>query len=283
MANRGNSQAPHAVQGGPQTPTMPCIPQAIAQLFSAIKTFYLQCRPAASSASTPVAASQDCILDTLPSEQAHSGPSTSASSTAQSGSGSGNRPHTPSQSSHAQKSKSGAAKPSVSGASSKSTRPGRSTTNQQVINMPSIFQESPSQPIPSEGASGSSSEEEVPPQQSTPASTDPAPEVSGIQGGKRKAKKKHISKKSNRSEPSDSEDETGTSSSDYDSDATMESYWGEGEDLAGVPLWVHERRANSHGKTFNGTLEWKGGALVEDVKTSTNVSTNFILGNHLSK
>ncbi|XP_077778992.1 uncharacterized protein LOC144326320 [Podarcis muralis] len=33
----------------------------------------------------------------------------------------------------------------------------------------------------------------------------------------------------------------------------------------------------------NGTLEWKDGALVEDVKVSTHSSTDFILGNHLSK
>ncbi|CAI5799452.1 Hypothetical predicted protein [Podarcis lilfordi] len=228
---------------------MPCNPQAIAQFFSAIETFYLQCRPVAANTSTPVAASQNCIPDTLPSEQVCAGPSTSAPSAMQPGGGSGNRPQTRSQSSRAQKSKSGATKTSVLGASAKSTRPVRPTSNQQVIDIPSIFQETPSQPMPLEGASGSSSEE-VLLQQSTPTSTDPAPEVSGTQGGKRKAKRKHVARKSKRSEPSDSEDETGTSSSEYDSDAPMESYWGEGENIAGIPLWVHERRANSHQKNL---------------------------------
>ncbi|CAI5799363.1 Hypothetical predicted protein [Podarcis lilfordi] len=100
-------------------------------------------------------------------------------------------------------------------------------------------------------------------------------------GGERKAKKKHILKKSKKSKPSDTEDESGKSSSDSDSDTPLEEYLG--EDISGVPLRVHKRRANSHRKTFNGSLEWKGGALVEDVKTSTNVSTDFILDNHLSK
>ncbi|CAI5799399.1 XP_028590673.1uncharacterized protein LOC114599482 [Podarcis lilfordi] len=63
----------------------------------------------------------------------------------------------------------------------------------------------------------------------------------------------------------------------------MDGYWGFGEHNHGIPLWAHERRANSHRKTFNGTLEWKDGALVEDVKVSTNQSTDFILGNHLSQ
>ncbi|XP_077779128.1 uncharacterized protein LOC144326458 [Podarcis muralis] len=63
----------------------------------------------------------------------------------------------------------------------------------------------------------------------------------------------------------------------------MDSYWGLGESNHGIPLWAHERRANSHRKTFNGVLDWKDGALVEDVKVATNQSTDFILGNHLSQ
>ncbi|CAI5799324.1 XP_034966506.1uncharacterized protein LOC118082785 [Podarcis lilfordi] len=217
-----------------------------------------------------------------PNEQVRAGPSVSASSAVQPGGGSASWPITRSQSLCTQKSKPGTKKSGRSGAATKASRPSRSNSNQQIIDVPSMFQDSPSQPIPSEGASGSSSDEELPPQQTTSASTDPAPQDSGAKGGKRKAKRKHVSKKSKRSEPSDSEDETGTSSSDGDSDAPMESYWGEGEET-GAPLWMHERRANSHRKTFNGTLEWKGGALVEDVKISTNLSTDFIQGNYLSK
>ncbi|CAI5782154.1 XP_028590673.1uncharacterized protein LOC114599482 [Podarcis lilfordi] len=93
----------------------------------------------------------------------------------------------------------------------------------------------------------------------------------------------HTSAKKKRSKQSETEDESGTSSSESDSEGPMDGYWGFGEENHGIPLWVHKRRANSHRKTFNGTLEWKDGALVEDVKVSTNQSTDFILGNHLSQ
>ncbi|CAI5774685.1 Hypothetical predicted protein [Podarcis lilfordi] len=197
-----------------------------------------------------------------------------------------NRPQTCLQTARAQKPKSSAQKTksavqkSKAGAQkSKPTWATPSTVSQQVIGVPSVFQDPPAHHSPSEG---SSSDEEIPPPQAFPSSDDPAPQDSSTRGGKRKAKRKHVSKKSRRRDPSDSEDETGTSSSEGDSDAPMETYWGEGEQT-GAPLWMHERRAYSHQKTFNSTLEWKDGALVEDVKISTNLSTDFILGNHLSK
>ncbi|CAI7934899.1 Hypothetical predicted protein [Podarcis lilfordi] len=76
------------------------------------------------------------------------------------------------------------------------------------------------------------------------------------QGGKRKCKKKHTSSKKRRSKQSETEEESGP----------MDGYWGLGEGNHGIPLWAHERRANSHRRTFNGVLDWKDGSLVEDVK-----------------
>ncbi|CAI5773267.1 XP_028590673.1uncharacterized protein LOC114599482 [Podarcis lilfordi] len=285
MANRGNPQSSQV--GTALVPVAPCNPQALAQLFSALQTFYAQCSAPATGSASIVELPQDCIPDTPPNNQERAGPSAASSSRAgHQGLGSSERRLTRSQSAAVQKAKAGAqkTKPSAqkdkAGAQkSKSKLPWSTWANssQEVIGIPSVFQDPPAQHSPSEG---SSSDEELPPQQAATTSNDPAPQESSK--GKRKAKRKHVSKKSRRSDPSDSEDETGTSSSEGDSDAPMEMYWGEGEQT-GAPLWMHERRANSHRKTFNGTLEWKDGALVEDVKVSTHLSTDFILGNHLSK
>ncbi|CAI5799342.1 XP_034966506.1uncharacterized protein LOC118082785 [Podarcis lilfordi] len=137
---------------------------------------------------------------------------------------------------------------------------------------------------PAEGASESTSEEELRGLQAVQVNSvldQAAPEVLS---GKRKEKRKHTSKKSKKSRRSESEDDSGTSSSsDSDSDVSREEYWGHGEDCVGLPSWAHERRANSYRKSFNGTLEWKDGSLVPDVKTSTHLSTDFIVGNHLSQ
>ncbi|CAI5799309.1 Hypothetical predicted protein [Podarcis lilfordi] len=283
MANRGNPQSSQT--GGALVPVALCNPQALAQFFSAIQTFYAQCRPPVAPASAIVEVSQDCIPDTPLSQQGQAGPSSAVASTSHQGMGLPSRPQTRLQTARAQKAKSSAQKAKASAQKSKagsrkSKQPSAapSNTTREVIGVPSVFQDPPAHHSPSEG---SSSDEELPPQQAVSTPNDPAPQDSSTCGGKRKAKKKHMSKKSRR-DNSDSEDETGTSSSEDDSDAPMEMYWGEGEET-GVPLWIHERRANSHRKTFNGTLEWKDGALVEDVKVSTHLSTDFILGNHLSK
>ncbi|CAI5773844.1 XP_034966506.1uncharacterized protein LOC118082785 [Podarcis lilfordi] len=141
----------------------------------------------------------------------------------------------------------------------------------------------PPQAAPAEGASESTSDEEVWGLQAVQVNSvldQAAPEVLS---GKKKEKRKHTSKKSKKSRRSESEDDSGTSSSDSDSDVSREEYWGHGEDCVGLPSWAHERRVNSYRKSFNGTLEWKDGSLVPDVKTSTHLSTDFIVGNHLSQ
>lgn len=280
MANRGNAQTP---QPGALVPTAPANPQAIAQLVSAIQAFYAQCVPPPATTSSIVELSQDCIPDTPPSQQGQAGPSSAMAGTSQQGA---NRPQTRLQTACAQQSKpyakrakSGAPKPKASAQRTRPSRATSSSTSREAIGVPSLFQDTSVQHSPSDG---SSSDDELPPQQAASTSSNPPPRDSSSRGGKRKAKKKHTSKKSRRRDPSDSEEETGTSSSKSDSDVPMETYWGEGEET-GAPLWVHERRANSHRKTFNGTLEWKDGALVEDVKVSTHSATDFILGNHLSK
>ncbi|CAI7935539.1 Hypothetical predicted protein, partial [Podarcis lilfordi] len=153
----------------------------------------------------------------------------------------------------------------------------------QAVDIPSVFQEQQSQQSSTEDSEGSGLEEEQRESQVPQPASEGNAATMEKQGGKRKAKKKHTSSKKRRSKQSETEDESGTSSSDSDSDGPMDSYWGLGEGNHGIPLWAHERRANSHRKTFNGVLDWKDGALVEDVKVATNQSTDFILGNHLSQ
>ncbi|XP_077781388.1 uncharacterized protein LOC144327059 [Podarcis muralis] len=275
-----NSNPQQSQRGNALMPTGPCNPQALAQLFSALQSFYAQCRAPITPSLNIVEVPQDCIPDTPPSQQGQDGPSTSAANVVEQAP---NRPRTRLQAARTQKSKSGplkgkapAKKPRSSAQKARPAVASTSAPRLEVIDVPSVFQDNPRQPSTSEE---SSSEEELPPQQ-VAAASDPAPDAP--RGRKRKAKKKHRSKKSKKRDTSDSEEETGTSSSDGDSDAPMETYWGEGEDI-GAPQWVHERGANSHRKTFNGTLDWKDGALVPDVKVSTNAATDFILGNHLSK
>ncbi|XP_077790723.1 uncharacterized protein LOC144328926 [Podarcis muralis] len=280
MESGSNPQ--QSLHGNALIPTGPCNPQALAQLFSALQSFYAQCRAPITPSPNIVEVSQDCIPDTPPSQQGQDGPSTSAANVVEQAP---SRPRTRLQAAKMQKAKSGpqkgkapAKKPRASAQRARPAVASTSAPRQEVIDVPSVFQDNPRQQSTSEE---SSSEEELTPQQ-VAAASDPAPRDDTTRGGKRKAKKKHRSKKSKKRDSSDSEEETGTSSSEGDSDAPMETYWGEGEDV-GAPQWVHERRANSHRRTFNGTLEWKDGALVPDVKVSTNVATDFILGNHLSK
>ncbi|XP_077787077.1 uncharacterized protein LOC144328297 [Podarcis muralis] len=280
MESGSNPQ--QSLHGNALIPTGPCNPQALAQLFSALQSFYAQCRAPITPSPNIVEVSQDCIPDTPPSQQGQDGPSTSAANLVEQAP---SRPRTRLQAAKTQKAKSGpqkgkapAKKPRASAQRARPAVASTSAPRQEVIDVPSVFQDNPRQQSTSEE---SSSEEELTPQQ-VAAASDPAPRDDTPRGGKRKAKKKHRSKKSKKRDSSDSDEETGTSSSEGDSDAPMETYWGEGEDV-GAPQWVHERRANSHRRTFNGTLEWKDGALVPDVKVSTNVATDFILGNHLSK
>lgn len=266
-----------ATQTNSLVPVMPCNPQAFAEFFAAFETFYRQCRPGAIPLPAPPPASQGYIPGTLPSNQEQ--PSTSAS-------GSGIAPPGPAAGSpRITRSQSARSLWSNSGSSGGRAPPERSsnTNSHQDIGVPSFFQEAAQQLTSVEGDSVSSYKEEQQGLHDDPPAAAQTVADAEQQGGKRKSKKKHTSKKGKKSRKLDSEDGSGTSSSDSDSDAPMEAYWGLGEDNSGLPLWVHERRANSHRKSFNGSLEWKGGALVEDVKTSTNVSTDFILGNLLSK
>ncbi|CAI5767983.1 Hypothetical predicted protein [Podarcis lilfordi] len=99
------------------------------------------------------------------------------------------------------------------------------------------------------------------------------PKVSGKEVQRKRSGK---GKKKRRKDDSDDDDESGTSSSD-DSDSSLGCYWGEGEDLGALPDWCLERRANFHRKQFGETLEWKDGALVEQVNT-----TDDVPGYHLS-
>ncbi|CAI5762054.1 finger 703-like [Podarcis lilfordi] len=281
----GNQQAPGASNGGAQTGALPCDPQAFAQFFQAFETFYRQCRPGALV--LPPEPSQDVIPDTLPNMQGQQvlpGPSGANARSETSNSG---RPNTRAQAAISKKAthNAGKGKPSAKGpgkgkASSKAL--GRQAPA-HAIDIPSVFQEQQSHQSSTEDSEGSSLEEEQREPQVPQPGADGNAASAEKQGGKRKSKKKHTAAKKRRSKQSETEDESGTSSSDSDSEGPMDGYWGLGEGNHGIPLWAHERRANSHRKTFNGVLDWKDGTLVEDVKVATNQSTDFILGNHLSQ
>ncbi|CAI5795110.1 Hypothetical predicted protein [Podarcis lilfordi] len=282
--NQQNSSVSGGAQGnqeGSQALVMPCNPQAFAQFFTAFEAFYRQCKPAGQVPVAPAALTQECIPDTPPSDLDRPGTSAASAAALRASKDSTDQPNTRKQSSSSGKSKGGQKGAKKGKASNQGSI---ATTNpQKDPGLPSAFQNPPLQVAPAEGASGSSSDEEAQDQQDAQAPIVPAQPTLDGQSGKRKEKRKHTSKKSKKSKRSESEDESGTSSSDSDSDTPMEEYWGHGEDSSGLPLWVHERRANSYCKSFNGSLEWKDSALVPDVKTSTNPSTNFILGNHLSQ
>lgn len=96
---------------------------------------------------------------------------------------------------------------------------------------------------------------------------------------KKCSSKKH---KKDRDEGTTSSSGTSSSSSDSDSGAPVEFYWGQGEVVPGLPSWAHARRANFHRSKFGATLECKDGALVEDIKISTNSTRDIIPGSHLS-
>ncbi|CAI5765189.1 Hypothetical predicted protein [Podarcis lilfordi] len=260
MPPKNNQQASSrkGSKGATQTdalvPVMPCNPQAFAQFFAAFETFYRQCRPGAIPLPAPLPASQDYIPDTIPSNQER--PSTSASRP-------GIAPPGPAAvSPHRTRSQSALSLGSNSDSSGGRAPSGgaNNTNSHQDIGMPSLFQDSSQQLTTVEGDSGSSDKEEQQGHQDTPATVQMVADAVQ-QGGKRKSKRKHTAKKGKKSRKSDSEDESGTSFSDSDSDAPMEDYWGQGGDISGLPLWVHERRANSHRKSFNGSLEWKEGGV----------------------
>ncbi|CAI5799319.1 Hypothetical predicted protein [Podarcis lilfordi] len=192
---------------------MPCNPEAFAQFFAAFETFYRQCRPGARALPVPPPASQDYIPDTLPSNLEPPSTCASGPGIAPPGPASASRPITSSQSSRSLGSK--------SGSSGGRAPPGRSsnTNSHQDIGVPSFFQEQPEQPTTVEGESGSSYKEEQQGSQDTSlAAAQTAPDTEQ-QGGKRKSKRKHTTKKGKKSRKSYSQDESGTSSSDSDSDA----------------------------------------------------------------
>ncbi|XP_077791585.1 uncharacterized protein LOC144329031 [Podarcis muralis] len=297
---------------------IPSNPQALAQFFAAFQEFYKQSRPAGqvtpvpgaaapmtvatvtaaptavapviavpvttvTGPNAPMAFSQDYIPDTQPKEVVL--PSTSAPTvavlTAAKEEAARLKKNTRTQSASSGKSKGGergGRKGKASAQSSMAANP------QKDPGVPSLFQIPPLQAAPAEAASESTSDEAAQGQQTVQANCVPEQATPEVPSRKRKEKRKHTSKKSKKSRRSESEDDSGTSSSsDSDSDAPREEYWGHGEDCVGLPSWAHERRANSYRRTFNGTLEWKDGALVPDVKTSTHLSTDFIVGNHLSQ
>ncbi|CAI5799442.1 finger 703-like [Podarcis lilfordi] len=282
----GNQQAPCASNGSAQAGAMPCDPQAFAQFFRAFETFYRQCRPGALATPAPDP-SQDVIPDTPPSNQGQLGMPGPAGASAHTETTNMSRPNTRAQAAITRRANQSTGKgktPAKGPGKGKATAKGSSTNAfSQAVGIPSVFQEQQPQQSSTEDSEGSSLEEE----RREPQVVQPVAEVNAaiveVQGGKRKSKKKHTSAKKKRSKQSETEDESGTSSSDSDSDGPMDGYWGLGEGNHGIPLWAHERRANSHRKTFNGVLDWKDGALVEDVKVATNQSTDFILGNHLSQ
>ncbi|CAI5776639.1 finger 703-like [Podarcis lilfordi] len=231
---------------------MPCDPQAFAQFFRAFETFYRQCRPGTLGHPAPEP-SQEVIPDTPPNNQGRQGTAAAVGGGAQSENSSAGRPNTRAQAAMTRRANQavgvGAAAPSQLNRGQCRFRLGRGA----------------------QGASSCSASNQRDRSQHRGA------------GWKRKSKKKHTSAKKKRSRQSETEDDSGTSSSDSDSEGPMDGYWGLGEGNHGIPLWAHERRANSHRKTFNGVLDWKDGALVDDVKVATNQSTDFILGNHLSQ
>ncbi|CAI5799268.1 Hypothetical predicted protein [Podarcis lilfordi] len=281
----GNQQAPCANNGSAQAAAMPSDPQAFAQFFRAFETFYRQCRPGNLAPLVPNP-SQDVIPDTPPSNQGQLGIPGPAGASAQAETSGTGRPNTRAQAASSRKANQGTGKgkaPSkVPGKGKVTSKGASSNTFSQAVDIPSVFQERQPQHNSTEDSENSGGEEERREHQVAQPVAEANPTIVEVQGGKRKCKKKHTSAKK-RSRQSETEDETGTSSSDSDSDCPMDGYWGLGEGNHGIPLWAHERRANSHRKTFNGVLDWKDGALVEDVKVATDQSTDFILGNHLSQ
>ncbi|XP_077781634.1 uncharacterized protein LOC144327209 [Podarcis muralis] len=321
MSGQGNqvnstaSGGPHGNQEDPQPFVIPSNPQALAEFFNAFQDFYRNrssgqvaaappapvagaplapgLPPAAPMAAAPAVAvsvpgvsrafTQDFIPDTQPNEVQL--PGTSAVSVAALKAAKESTPR-PKRNARAQ-----SAAPAKAKGAPRGGKKGKACVHcpgaanlQKDPGVPSLFQNPPPQAAAGEDASSSSTDEEAPVPQAAQATTVPDQAIPEAQSGKRKEKRKHTSKKSKKSRHSDSEEDSGTSSSsDSDSDVPREEYWGHGEDCVGLPLWVHERRANSYRKSFNGTLEWKNGALVQDVKTSTNLSTDFIVGAHLSQ
>nr|XP_034996112.1 uncharacterized protein LOC118097403 [Zootoca vivipara] len=239
--------------------------QALLQIFSAFQTFYQQLSPLVNSLTSSDGDNPECIPDTAPSSEEL--PCTSS-----------NPAQGPRTRSQARRSATSNSQPSGSRSRSSDSH---LVSSQSLSDFPSIVQVSQCQSrAPTAGAGSATCGDGEVIQQ--PAGSGQHTGDDKDEGKKRKTKK-HTIKKNKRSRPSDTEDGTGTSSSDTDSDTPLGTYWGIGEDQSGLPLWVHERRANSHRRSFNGTLEWKEGALVEEVKTSTNLSTDIILGTHLSK
>ncbi|CAI5784056.1 finger 703-like [Podarcis lilfordi] len=285
-SSSSNLQAPCASNGSAQAGAIPCDPQAFAQFFHAFETFYRQCRPGAFAPPAPDH-SQDVIPDTPPSNQGQLVRPELPGGSAHTEAINTSRPNTRAQTAITRRANQSTGKgktPAKGPGKGKATAKGSTTcVASQAVAIPSVFQDRQSRQSSTEDSEGSGIEEERREPQVTHPVADGNAAIAEVQGGKRKCKKKHTSTKKKRSRQSETEDESGTSSSDSDSDDPMDAYWGLGEGNHGIPLWVHERRANSHRKTFNGVLDWKDGALVEDVKVATNQSTDFILGNHLSQ
>nr|XP_034964125.1 uncharacterized protein LOC118081792 isoform X2 [Zootoca vivipara] len=279
MASKRKQQAPSSapppkcpsssgshVQDGAGRSGASCNPRALSQFFSAFEIFYQQFRLMVTGAASPIEDTPDCIPDTASSSEEL--PRFSATLSSDSWGGGNNlsqRPQTHSQASHSR-----FANPRSSGSGARSSK-SNPLPSQSTPDFPSILEDSqrPSQALPMEAGSETSLEDKT---QEQPAVAGQHLVIIEVQD-KRKKSKKHSSKKNQRSKPSDTEEDSGTSSSDSDIDAPLEGYWGIGEDVSGLSLWAHERRANSHHD-----IQW-----LEEVKTPTNVSTDIILGNHLSR
>nr|XP_034966506.1 uncharacterized protein LOC118082785 [Zootoca vivipara] len=247
-------------------------PEALGNLFSGFQNFFQQVSaPGVSIQGLPADSSQDIVADTPREEDER--PGTSASfSTAEA-----RRMGTRSQSASA-----APATPSNSSSSGPTTFSGNNPASQLSLGTPTCLRDlsQGTQARSRRPSSVTTLDNEN--QDCEPASA-PTSEPGRSGRAEDEAAKKTSKKKTKKTKHTDSHDDSGTSSSSSeDEDSSLEGYWGEGEDLVGLPVWAHERRANSHRKTFDGTLEWKDGALVPDVKKSTFASSDFILGNHLS-
>nr|XP_034965331.1 uncharacterized protein LOC118082278 isoform X2 [Zootoca vivipara] len=256
--------------GTPSGTAISIPPEAVATLFSGFQSFFQQVsKPGVTVQVVPPVGSPDFIAETPMDEAARPGPS------------SANTPEQPRRVGTRSQSAPADAATSSAGDKAPSATAGNASIAQLSPGTPACLR---SQPLDSHSRSGRSSITSYDSDAQDQVQVTPSQQGTTQQVDQEKGKaKKTGQKKSKKTKRKELEDDSGTSSSSSDEDdGILEGYWGQGEDLIGLPIWAHERRANSHRKTFNGTLEWKNGALVEDVKTSTFVSSDFILGNHLS-
>ncbi|CAI7935479.1 XP_034954535.1uncharacterized protein LOC118076098 [Podarcis lilfordi] len=102
-------------------------------------------------------------------------------------------------------------------------------------------------------------------------------------GGHRCRRKRAKKRAKRRKVDTSSSSSSGTSSSsDDETEASLDLYWGFGEEAGGFPKWIWERRANSHRARYGAVQDCRDGVLVPEVKVSTNSVRDIIPGAHLS-